>query len=115
MKDKVTNNTIKNIVSNNYYPAAGTCYVYTTEGTKVGDWYLPSLAELALIMGRYSQIKQSLLAVGGQDLDNRSLYSSTQDDSPDYKHLVWYLYTANGGFNEHNKLYKHYVRPFIQL
>ena len=42
-----------------YYPAACCCWRYHTEGTKQGEWYLPSIGELGYHMVRYMEIQNA--------------------------------------------------------
>lgn len=44
--DWKTSETITNSTSKGNYPAGFCCWRYHTEGTKQGDWYLPSIGEL---------------------------------------------------------------------
>lgn len=42
------------------YPAACCCWRFHTEGTKQGDWYLPSIGELGYIMPKFKKLNNSL-------------------------------------------------------
>jgi hypothetical protein len=41
---------IENWGNEGYYPAACCCWLYRTEGTTQGDWYLPACGELGHVM-----------------------------------------------------------------
>lgn len=55
-----TANTISNNSTRGYSPSACCCWRYHTEGTKQGDWYLPSAGEIGYFMNNYDKIKNTL-------------------------------------------------------
>ena len=55
-----TSTTIPNVVSVGGSPSARCCWRYHTIGTKQGDWYLPSCAELGYIFVRMNVINNTL-------------------------------------------------------
>ena len=52
--------TITNDSGSTSAPAAAICYLYHTEGTKKGDWYLPSTAEFGYLIPKLGDIQNSL-------------------------------------------------------
>ena len=61
------------------FPAVSCCDMYHTVGTKQGDWYLPSQAELGYVAVRLKKINDSLTKVGGmQGLANAWIFTSTE-------------------------------------
>lgn len=58
--DWKTASSIENQWASGYYPAACCCWRYHTEGTKQGDWYLPSMGELGYIMPKYNKINETI-------------------------------------------------------
>ena len=83
-----TASTISNEGSNQYvHPAAQCCWRFHTEGTKQGDWYLPSAGELGYVLARYGSINLSMKTIStkyGEILGHpfvTNYYSSTQYSS----------------------------------
>ena len=64
-EDWKTGETIENATGTTNAPAAQCCWMYSTVGTKQGDWYLPSLSELIYICARQNAIINSINAVKG--------------------------------------------------
>lgn len=75
---------------------ATVCDMYHTVGTKQGDWYLPSIAELGYIVARLQHVNNALNKTGGiQSLPSSLVWSSTMYDESS----AWSIYFGNGGFN----------------
>lgn len=51
---------IPNAKTESDYPAASCCDMYFTQGTKQGDWYLPSAGELGYVLVRQQTINSSI-------------------------------------------------------
>jgi len=60
--------------------AAGYCYNFTTTGTSVGQWFLPSDAEWSKVALRLELVNKGLLAAGGSALSG-NYWSTTQVDT----------------------------------
>ena len=52
--------TIVNSTSTGYYPALACVYRFHTEGTKSGDWHLPSAGELGYVGARFKKIDDTV-------------------------------------------------------
>ena len=59
------------------YPAAFACNLFSTMGTSQGDWYLPSMGELAYLFVREGTINQSLAALGNSAVQVGNLTNAT--------------------------------------
>lgn len=88
------------------YPAASCCNMYYTEGTKQGDWYLPSIGELCYIIPYVENIDTSIDKVGGikfgtiNTTGDLFLWSSSESTSSGnyVGHSVWRLNVWDCGF-----------------
>ena len=104
-------------IENNYttttlHPAAQCCWRFNPGSTNQGDWYLPSMGELAFIMPNFNNLQTVIRDVSGVQLyDNKLYWSSTEYDG-DY---AWYVNTTNGNVNNDAKDYGYYVRAFLAL
>lgn len=93
------------------FPAAEYAYSYSTEGTKPGDWYLPSLGELYLLATSYEIINSNIADILPFD-DN--IFSSTIASSGS----VWGVYfNFDNGDGVHTSrmtadIYQ-YIRPIL--
>ena len=58
--DWKTANRIFNDPSGSHSPAACCCWRYHTDGTKQGDWYLPSAGEIGYFINNYDKISNTL-------------------------------------------------------
>lgn len=92
------------------YPAAEYCNSYSTSGTKAGDWYLPSLKELALLSSSYAAVNGKLTAiVGAVTLAEEDYWSSSEGNWNDAKRLV----PSSGDSGYDPKNFTYYVRPVL--
>ena len=92
------------------YPAANYAYNYKTEGTKVGDWYLPAMGELNELYINASIINLSLLKIGGTTLTKDYYWSSTIYDYDSVWSFSFYSGTCSyQGLIENPR----YVRPVL--
>lgn len=73
--------------------AAGACAAYsvTVDGVTYDDWYLPSLAELGLMMSMQSTINSVSTAQGGANLQLNIYWSSFEDDA-DYAWIQYFSF-----------------------
>ena len=55
-----TDSTIQKSYEKGYFPAACCCWRFNTQGTKQGDWYLPSAGELGYVCARRDLIDKSI-------------------------------------------------------
>ena len=94
------------------YPAAIYANSYATEGTKAGDWYLPSLGELNKIYAQKDFVNYGLSVVGEMNLGENYHWSSTE-----YNYAsVWILTMSGGNINHVDKqVISSIVRPVIQF
>jgi hypothetical protein len=97
---------------NNLYPAAHACYMYETEGIVQGEWYLPSITELMLMMTRFDTINSILNRLGALPLHTDNIYWSSTEYSSDN---AYNFNTNNGNFNNNNKNNNNLVRAFCML
>lgn len=118
------NNTSKIIAQygNNTNYAAGYCANYVTAGTSKGDWFLPSMSELADIHDARFHINSAVQLLGKAPFASEGSYWSSSEK--DYNGYIWTLYLGIVGGNP-NKYYSfatggnHYVfeknnvRPII--
>ena len=82
---------------------------YKTEGTKAGDWYLPSMGELYAIYGNMGVLNVALGKIAATRLSGD--YWSSSESS--YK-SAWFLRFGDGGVYTSRKDYDTYgVRPVL--
>ena len=81
--------TITNSTSSTFAPAAQCCWMYSTVGTEQGDWYLPTIGELAYACARQKAINASITQInsvlGNTDAKTLATYyhwSSSCTSSP---------------------------------
>lgn len=90
------------------YCAAFSCLNSNGKGIDVGAWWLPSLAELALIYANMDKINYALSLVGGTQLSYTNYWSSTE-----YSNIyAWNINFNIGHFDGVRKISCNYrVRP----
>jgi hypothetical protein len=95
------------------HPAAQCCWRFSPGSTNQGDWYLPSIGELAFIMPNFSAISTAISDVSGVQLrdDYAYYWSSTEYDETN----AWFVYTDSGYVGSNGKDYDSYVRAFLAL
>ena len=94
------------------HPAAQCCWRFNPGSTNQGDWYLPSIGELAFIMPNFNDLRTAISDVGGVQLYYDINYlSSTECDENNARGV----YTYNGRVGSGNKGYYSYVRAFLAL
>ena len=108
---------ISNIYRNQYiHPAAQCCWRYHTDGTKQGEWYLPSAGELGYAVARKGSINLAINTINTQysttlgfELDPTTCWSSTQ-----YPFMcVVYLDFHYGDTSFYDKIIETNVRAFL--
>lgn len=107
-------NTTTLVTLGAFCKASVACSRYYTEGTSVGDWYLPAMGELAYIMVRFQTIQNSLTKLGDRAIglgDYNSFWSSTEYGSRD----AYRLYTDGGRVGNHCKGVGCCVRAFLSV
>ena len=69
---------------------------YKTEGTKAGDWYLPSIGELSAIYGNMGVLNTALGKIGGTELSTGWHWSSSEGTN----NRAWGMYfdSRNEGY-----------------
>lgn len=98
------------------YKAATACYLYSTEGTKQGDWYLPAKQEITDMQWNTNIeiIQSSLNILGSFALSlNDSQYHWTSTEVNE-----WWTYSftpKSGSTNNSSKSYSLIVRAFCEL
>lgn len=70
-EDWKQDNTITNAPGSTSAPAAQCCWMYSTVGTEQGDWYLPTIGELAYVCARKKAINASITQINSV-LDNEN-------------------------------------------
>ncbi len=101
------------------YPAASTCDMFYTNGTKQGDWYLPACGELGYIIPRLKAINTTIAALlsaygnsfGVQLYTNNAYWSSSERSSNDARRVG----TDYGSVGNYNKDDSIYVRAFLRV
>ena len=114
---KVTNkDVICDGVANNsgkgYCAPVCCCVVYSTPGTKSGDWYLPSIGELYQIYANKVAINEKRTAIKGSGFLDHSYWSSREDSSG----IECYVYLDYGNVGSYyGKNNDCYVLGFLAL
>lgn len=110
------------VIANEYgvghYPAARACSRFHTEGTNSGDWYLPSIGEIAYLWARITKIAHAISVLGNKAVmfkyfpNYTWLWSSTECSQS----RAWGLSTSGGYTNDTYKdyggSYNYRVRAF---
>lgn len=79
-------------------------------GLKEGQ-YIPSLAQLHLILLNIKEVNKALEAVGGSPMRKEWYWSSTEHSA----HTSWCVYFINGNSGNGGKCYASVVRPAVAL
>lgn len=79
-------------------------------GLKEGQ-YIPSLAQLHLILLNIKEVNKALEDVGGSPMRKEWYWSSTEYSA----HISWVVYFNNGGSGIGNKYVAYVVRPAVAL
>lgn len=107
-----TASTITNGTTATVHPAAQCCWRFNPGSTNQGDWYLPSIGELAFIMPNFDKLNTAIRDVSGVQLDGNSFYWS----STEYvEGRAWGVYTGSGYVGNYAKEDNNYVRAFLAL
>ena len=104
----ITNNSSTATV----HPAAQCCWRFNPGSTNQGDWYLPSIGELAFIMPNFNDLQTAISDVSGVQLNDRNNYWSSTEYVAS---LAWRVTTDNGGVGDSLKGDGSYVRAFLAL
>ena len=80
------------------FPAFGYCYDYQgPDGTDPkGTWYLPSLRELEDLISAKNTIENEIVALGGNGLDSKNIWSATDYPGASY---IEYIYFGDKGIH----------------
>ena len=89
------------------YEAAEYCYNYTTAGTKIGEWFLPSYAEAVSLSSVAQTVNNTLTKLGSTSIYNA--YWTSTSNTYDW---TWKLYVGNEPTREFND-YTYFARPII--
>lgn len=104
--------TTTNITNTADY-APGFCNKYARanangKGLLAGSWWLPSLAELALIWANFDKVNYALSKITGATQLQKTWYWSSTQYSAD---RAWYFYLSDGNMRTYCKFYQGRVRP----
>lgn len=100
------------------YPAASCCDMYFTQGTKQGDWYLPSVGELAYYCARYTDIESKLskLKLSGVQVCEPNIYTGIWISTEVNKNNAWMVYMMYCNiYKNMSKTKEYYSRAFLQV
>ena len=94
--------------------AAKYSYLFTTKGTHIGDWYLPSISELNLIYNNKEMLNNTLSVIKGMQITDDKHWASEKCSSvsPYYRDFSKTENEYNGIGIAANKI-KYNVRPII--
>ena len=112
-----TASTISNEGSNQYvHPEAQCCWRFHTDGTRQGDWYLPSEGELGYVLARHGSINLAINTLNTQysttlgiNVNTSDYFSSTQSSSTTAVCMDFYYGQVRNGYK--NSSYN--VRAFL--
>ena len=95
------------------HPAAQCCWRFNPGSTNQGDWYLPSIGELAFIMPKFNDLQTAISNVSGVQLNRGHDYWS----STEYVEFgAWRVMPRSGCVDRSgNKGSDLYVRAFLAL
>ena len=94
------------------HPAAQCCWRFNPGSTNQGDWYLPSIGELAFIMPKFNELQTAISDVSGVQLsDDYYHWSSTEYNGS----FAWRVDTGDGQLAGGSKKFNNYVRAFLTL
>lgn len=114
-EDWKTSDTITNGTSSTSAPAAQCCLMYSTVGTNQGDWYLPTIGELAYACARKKAIDASISQINSvlSNTDAKTLetYYCFSSSCPSVSAALVLDFT-NGGLLNGNRRYYYCVRSF---
>ena len=114
--------TASTIDNNGYSPyvhtAAQCCWRFHTDGTKQGDWYLPSAGELGYALARYGSINLAINTLNTQYSTTLGIQFKTHGywSSMQYSHSkAVFLDFDNGAVYIYDKRYSNYARAFLVI
>ena len=92
-------------------PVVEAAYSYTTEGTNIGDWYLPSVPELQAMTKNFDILQQRLKLLKGDSFPDWGYHWS----SSGYNYsMVWsVLFKSGGSYTRTKDYYTFSSRPVI--
>ena len=93
------------------HPAAQCCWRFNPGSTNQGDWYLPSIGELAFIMPNFDKLNTAISDVNGVQLDDNTYYWSSTERGA----YAWSVNTYGGLVYDGGKNSNYYVRAFLAL
>ena len=108
--DGVTSNKGKG-----YCAPACCCVVYSTPGTKPGDWYLPMPGELYQIYANKAAINEKRNAIKGSGFDHFLYWSSREWQSQYQSEYEYYVSFYSGQVTTQNKNYELGALGFLAL
>lgn len=107
--------TITNATGSTSAPAAQCCWMYSTVGTNQGDWYLPTIGELAYACARRKAIDASITQINSvlgdenaKILSNNYFWSSSCPSSSVALNLIF----GNCLLNDYSRDSAYHVRSF---
>ena len=93
------------------HPAAQCCWRFNPGSTNQGDWYLPSIGELAFIMPNFNDLQTAISNVSGVQLGGSYSYWSSTEFSDG---IAWTVDTSHG-LVVYGMSTQGYVRAFLAL
>ena len=94
------------------HPAAQCCWRFNPGSTNQGDWYLPSIGELAFIMPNFNDLQTAISDVSEVQLDdNGGYWSSTEYDV----YGAWAVYADTACVTSDRKSTSFHARAFLAL
>ena len=108
-----TASAITNDSTATLHPAAQCCWRFNPGSTNQGDWYLPSIGELAFIMPNFNELNTAISDVGGVQLNAKygCYWSSTEYGGS----FAWCVATGDGSVVGTGKGGDYSVRAFLAL
>ena len=91
------------------YPAAEYCNSYSTIGTKAGEWFLPSIAELLQLSNNYAVVNIKLTALNKTLISDNNYWSSLEKSVSE----AWIQNPSSCRATTTGKYYEHSVRPVL--
>lgn len=117
--DWKTASSITNSYQDGYYPVSCCCWRYFTDGTKQGDWYLPSCGEVGYLIPKFKTIKKRLNKIVSMYDKNHAItnisgtssyWSSTKNENTIYK-----LDSTNGKLSKFSHVAAGCAIAFLQI
>lgn len=108
----INGSTSSNVTNTEDY-AAGFCNKYSRtnangKGLTAGNWWLPSIGEMAMIWANFDKINYALSKISGATKLGATWYWSSTQSAENH---AWYLHLTDGNMTNYWKFEQHRVRP----